>query len=74
MDHVADELLVVVDVNSWREGVTLLLVYSHSINVPNLLLMFILGQKRYSERSETIGCSKHPRIEDHTSDAEVDLS
>ena len=40
MDHAADELLVVVAVNSWREGVTLLLVYTHSFNVPNLLLMF----------------------------------
>ena len=37
MDHVADELLVVVAVNSWRE---VLLVCTHSFNELKLLLMF----------------------------------
>ena len=36
MDHAADELLVVVAVNSWRE---VLLVCTHSFNVLKLLLM-----------------------------------
>ena len=74
MDHVADGLHVVVAMNSCRKGVTLLLVYSYSFIVPNLLLMFILGQKRYSEESEAISCSKHPRKEGGTSDTEVNRS
>ena len=36
----------------------------------NLLLCFVLGQKRHAEQLETICCSKYPRIEDSKSDAE----